>query len=94
MTVLLVVAALVVGAPLAAAALVTLASHREDMAHSLGGRPPGMLAAAARALVCLRIGGSALPRRPPVLPRETVLPRERDTEIYRSADRTLTLPRP
>ena len=31
MTVLLVVAALVVGAPLAAAALVTLASHREDI---------------------------------------------------------------
>ena len=51
---LLVVAALVVGAPLAAAVLVTLASHREDSAHSLAGRPPGLLAAAARALLCLR----------------------------------------
>ena len=88
MAVLLVVAALVVGAPLAAAVLVTLASHREDMAHSLAGRPPGMLAAAARALLCLRIGGSALPRYPSSLP-----PREDDAEIHRSDDRTLALPR-
>jgi hypothetical protein len=87
MAVLLVVAALVVGAPLAAAALVTLASHREDMAHSLAGRPPGVLAAAARALVGLRIGGRSYSRHPPVRPRE------RDPESYRSDDRTLTLPR-
>ncbi len=70
MDVLLVVAALVVGAPLAAAVLVTLASHREDFAHSLAGRPPGLLAAAARALLCLRIGGRAYPRHPAVRPRE------------------------
>lgn len=87
MAVLLVVAALVVGAPLAAAVLVTLASHREDMAHSLAGRPPGLLAAAARALLGLRIGGRAYPRYP------SAHPRERDPEIYRSDDRTLTLPR-
>jgi hypothetical protein len=61
---LLVVAALVVGAPIGAAVLVTLASHREDLAHSLAGRPPGLLAAAARALLCLRVGGRAYPRRP------------------------------
>jgi hypothetical protein len=87
MAVLLVVAALVVGAPLAAAALVTLASHREDMAHSLAGRPPGLLAAAARALLGLRVGGRSYPRYP------SVRPSERDPEIYRSDDRTLTLPR-
>jgi fructose-1,6-bisphosphatase/sedoheptulose 1,7-bisphosphatase-like protein len=87
MAVLLVVAALVVGAPLAAAVLVTLASHREDMAHSLAGRPPGLLAASARALVGLRIGGRAYPRYP------SAEPRERETEIHRSDSRTLTLPR-
>ncbi|HTX84979.1 MAG TPA: hypothetical protein VME44_22565 [Streptosporangiaceae bacterium] len=87
MAVLLVVAALVVGAPLAAAVLVTLASHREDMAHSLAGRPPGPIAAAARALLGLRIGGRAYPRYP------SAHPRERDPEIYGSHDRTLTLPR-
>lgn len=87
MTVLLVVAALVVGAPLAAAVLVTLASHREEMAHSLAGRPPGTLAAAARALLGLRVGGRAYPR------YRSVPAREPDPEISRSDDRTLTLPR-
>jgi hypothetical protein len=87
MAVLLVIAALVVGAPLAAAALVTLASHREDLAHSLAGRPPGLLAAAARALLCLRIGGRAYPR------YSSARIREHDAEIHRSDDRTLTLPR-
>ena len=97
MVVLLVVAALVVGAPLAAAVLVTLASHREDLAHSLAGRPPGLLAAAARALLCLRIGGRAVPRHPavrPAVPRHPAVRRaEHDAEIHRSGDRTLTLPR-
>jgi hypothetical protein len=64
MIVLLVVAAAVVGAPVGAAVLVTLASHREDYAHSLAGRPPGLLTAAARALLCVRIGGSTYPQRP------------------------------
>jgi hypothetical protein len=61
--VLLAVAAVVVGAPLGAAVLVTIASHYEDAARSLGTRPPGPFAAAARRLVCLRIGGTAYPRR-------------------------------
>ena len=63
MIVLLVVAAVVVGAPIGAAVLVTVASHREDAARSVAGRPPGPLAAAARRLVCLRIGGTSYPRR-------------------------------
>jgi hypothetical protein len=92
MAVLLVVAALVVGAPLGAAALVTLASHREDFAQSLAGRPPGPLAAAARALLCVRIGGRALPRYPPV-PGRSAGSRESYQEIHRSDNRTLTLPR-
>ena len=41
MIVLLVVAAVVVGAPVGAAVLVTVASHREDAASTLAGRPPG-----------------------------------------------------
>lgn len=63
MIVLLVVAAVVAGAPLGAAVLVTVASHREDAARTLARRPPGPFAAAARRLVCLRIGGIAYPRR-------------------------------
>ena len=63
MIVLLVVAAVVVGAPLGAAVLVTVASHREDAAHTLAGRPPGPFAAASRRLLCLSIGGAAYPRR-------------------------------
>jgi hypothetical protein len=63
MIVLLVVAAVLVAAPIGAAVLVTVASHREDAARSVAGRPPGPFAAAARRLVCLRIGGTAYPRR-------------------------------
>ncbi|HEY2077401.1 MAG TPA: hypothetical protein VGH53_13800 [Streptosporangiaceae bacterium] len=63
MIVLLVVAAVVVAAPLGAAVLVTVASHYEDAARTLARRPPGPLAAAARSLVCLRIGGTAYQRR-------------------------------
>jgi hypothetical protein len=63
MIVLLAMAAVVVGAPLGAAVLVTVASHREDAARTLAGRPPGPFAAMARRLLCLRIGGTAYPRR-------------------------------
>jgi hypothetical protein len=54
---LLVGAALVVSAPMLAAVLVTVASHREDSARSLTGRPPGRLEAAARGLLSYRITG-------------------------------------
>jgi len=89
MDVLLVVAAVVVAAPIAAAVLVTLASHREDFSRSLAGRPPGLLSAAARALLCLRIGGRAYPRHTSGRPSD----RPREQEFHRSDDRTLTLPR-
>jgi len=91
MIVLLVVAAVVVGAPLGAAVLVTVASHREDAAHTLAGRPPGPFTATARRLVCLHIGGTAYPRRhargyaPMPGPAAENAP---------GRTRTLTLPRP
>ena len=56
---LLTAAALVVGAPLVAAILVSVASRHEDSARTFAGRPPGPLAAAARRLIC----GSSRPRR-------------------------------
>jgi hypothetical protein len=90
MIILLVVAAVIVGAPIGAAVLVTVASHREDAAGSVAGRPPGPFAAAARRLVCLRIGGTAYPRRKvrgyPPMPGPTAEDPPRRT-------RTLTLPR-
>ena len=49
---LLVAAALVVGAPLAAAILVSFASRREDAEHTLTGRAPGPVTAMARRLLC------------------------------------------
>lgn len=96
---LLVAAAVVVAAPLGAAILVTVASHREDSAHSLAGRPPGLLTAAARRLLCLRT--SASPRRSARLlsPRGDFpgqaypdLPRPRPAADD-APDHTLTLPR-
>jgi hypothetical protein len=94
--VLLVVAAVVVGAPLGAAVLVTVASHREDAARTLAGRPPGPFAAASRRLLRLSIGGTAYRRR-------TARPRRRarrappmpgpEAELPPGRTRTLTLPR-
>src|SRR5215469_13567951 len=55
---LLIAAALVAGAPLVAAVLVSFASIREDAAKSLAGRPPGAVARAARRLLQARVGGS------------------------------------
>jgi hypothetical protein len=52
MIILLVVAALAAGAPLVAAVVVTVASHREESAHSLTGHPPRQWRPAARRLVC------------------------------------------
>lgn len=85
---LLVALAAVVAAPMAGALLVTFASLREDAAHSLAGRPPGVLTAAARRLLRLRAGSvpdvSELLR--PRVPRQRVAPA--DEEV-----RTLTMPR-
>jgi hypothetical protein len=62
--ILLVLAAIVTGAPIAAALLVTIASLREDAEQSFSGRAPGPLTATARRL--LAAGG-----------RRTIRPRER-----------------
>jgi hypothetical protein len=62
---LLIAAALVVGAPLVAAVLVSVASIHEDAAKSLAGRPPGLLAAAARRLLQARVGGAGPLQRSP-----------------------------
>ena len=91
MVVLLVVVAVVVGAPLGAAVLVTLASLREDAARTLAGRPPGPFAAAARRLVCLRIGGTAYPRRQARVKRS--MPGPEADEDASGRTRTLTLSR-
>jgi hypothetical protein len=95
---LLVVAAVVVAAPLAAAVLVTVASLREDSARSLAGRPPGLLAAAARRLLCLRTNPADGRGRPPSPPSTDKLAQSHDDlEIPppRSdwADKPLTVPR-
>lgn len=55
MIILLVALAAVVGAPMAAALLVTFASLREDSAHSLTGQPRGVLERIARRI--LRVPG-------------------------------------
>ncbi|HEY7325005.1 MAG TPA: hypothetical protein VH520_09275 [Streptosporangiaceae bacterium] len=51
-------AALLAGAPLIAAVLVSVASVREDAAKSLSGFPPGRLARAVRRLLQASVGGS------------------------------------
>ena len=93
MIVLLVVAAVVVGAPFGAAVLVTVASHREDAARTLAGRPPGPFAAAARRLVCLRIGGTAYLRHSRRQTRVHERLPEPPGEHSPDRARTLTLPR-
>jgi hypothetical protein len=60
MIILLVLAAVVVGAPLLAAVLVSIASLREDAERSLTGRAPGWFTAAARRL--LRVNSAGPPR--------------------------------
>jgi hypothetical protein len=90
MIVLLVMAAVVVAAPLGAAVLVTVASHREDAARSIAGRPPGPFAALARTVVCLRVGGTAYRRRQT---RRHAPARGSAADSASSRSRTLTLPR-
>ena len=94
---LLVAAAVVVAAPLAAAVLVTVASLREDSARSLAGRPPGLLAAAARRLLCLRTSPASQDPPLPLLPIGRLTATHDDLDIRPpesdEADRTLTVPR-
>jgi hypothetical protein len=59
---LVVAGALIVGAPIVAMILVSIASLREDAARSLGGSPPGALAAAARRLLSVRTDGPVASR--------------------------------
>jgi hypothetical protein len=94
---LLVVAAVVVAAPLAAAVLVTVASLREDSARSLAGRPPGLLTAVARRLLCLRTRPAGNQDRPPWPSTNGLTLGQDDLEVPppRSdwADQSLTGPR-
>jgi len=55
---LLVAGALIVGAPILAAILVSVASLREDAGHSLAGHPPGKLTGAVRRLLSVRTDNS------------------------------------
>lgn len=59
MIILLVVAAVITGAPLIAAVLVTIASLREDAGHTLTGRAPTWIDAAARRLLSFQSGRPA-----------------------------------
>jgi hypothetical protein len=62
MIILLVIAGIVVCVPIGCAVLVSLASRREDSAHSLAGRPSGAMEAAARRVVGFH--GDGIGRRP------------------------------
>ena len=72
MLILLVFAAVVVGAPLIAVVLVTIASLREDAGHSLTGQAPSRFDAIMRRLLGAQSAGfvrRSRPRRP--LPRNS-----------------------
>ena len=58
--ILLVLAAIVVATPIAAAILVSMESVREDAHHSLTGRAPSLLARAARRLLRVQSRGVGL----------------------------------
>lgn len=87
---LLIAAALVVGAPLVAAVLVSVASIHEDAAKSLAGRPPGLLTAAARRLLQARVGGAS----PLLRPRRPVRPAHRVRQAGQPERATQTGPVP
>jgi hypothetical protein len=83
---LLVLAAVVVSAPIVAAVLVTLGSLREDSNRSLNGRAPNWVAALARRVLSVRfLGGVSQP--PAWTP-----PRPRTADDH-DATRPLTGPR-
>jgi hypothetical protein len=58
---LTVIAAVIVGVPLAAVALVTVASRREDTARSIAGQAPGPLTRAARRVLAFHAVGISRP---------------------------------
>ena len=58
---LTVIAVVITGVPLAAVALVTLASRREETARSIAGRAPGPLERAARRLLAFHATGIGHP---------------------------------
>jgi hypothetical protein len=87
MIILLVLGALVVSAPVAAAVLVTYASRREESAYSLCSRPRNKLQAAARRLLGFQ------PYDGPTRTRHRV-PRPRNPEDDRDQDRPLAARRP
>lgn len=88
---LLVAGAIIVGAPLAGALLVTIASLHEDSERSLSGRPPGHLAAAARKLLGLRAGPGHVTGQYLSRPRSALVPLPpRRAPEARPTDRTLT----
>jgi hypothetical protein len=66
MIIFLVVAAVVVSAPIVAAVIVTFASLREESAYTLCSRPPGRLEAIARRLLAFQAYGLADMIRPRV----------------------------
>jgi hypothetical protein len=82
MIILLVLAAAVVGAPIAAAVLVSLASRREDARRSLSGRAPNWVTRAARRLLSVQPRGS---RRGP-MPRVSQMPEVPEPRIPNDED--------
>lgn len=70
MVFLLVAAAVVVGAPLAAALLVTVASHREEAARTLTSRPPGPITATARRLLRVPVANNGKQPQPAAVDTE------------------------
>jgi hypothetical protein len=83
MIILLVAAAVLTGAPLVAVVLVTIASLREDAGHTLSGRAPNWIDAAARRLLSFDSSG----------PRRTKRARRRRQADDEEVTPTLTGPR-
>jgi hypothetical protein len=81
MIILLVLAAAVVGAPIAAAVLVSLASRREDARHSLAGKAPNWVTRAARRVLSVPASGADRRELPlvPQIPRPR-MPENKDAD--------------
>ncbi|MGO8957017.1 MAG: hypothetical protein ACLQFR_06585 [Streptosporangiaceae bacterium] len=90
---LLVAGALIVGAPILATILVSVASLREDAQRSLAGRPPGQLTAAARRLLSVRADSVQRADTGPAGGRLPHVPRPRLAD-HEQAEDVLPVPRP